>query len=145
MSKLLLFLAVSVAGGVGPDSEAAGTSVAIEVAELTSNRGVVECVLWAGPAGFPTETARGVAKVKAKVMTGTRTICLFERVPPGRFAVSLIHDENENGRMDTNFLGIPKETYGFSNNPSVMMRAPRFDEAAFTVADQPVVLRVTAK
>jgi len=55
---------------------------------------------------------------------------IFDDVPPGRFAVSIYHDENLNGRMDASELGMPKEGYGFSNNPKVMGK-PKFEQAAF--------------
>lgn len=121
------------------------TTVSIEVVGLTSDKGRVECVLWASPAGFPRETGRGVAKTLAPEIRNGRAICTFAGVPAGRFAVSMMHDENGNGRVDTNFAGIPVETYGFSRNPSPFLRAPRFDEAAFTVAASPVALQVVAK
>ena len=57
----------------------------------------------------------------------------FDELPPGRYALRVMHDENGNGKLDTNPLGIPKEGYGASNNPRVM-RAPHFDEAAFEIA-----------
>jgi uncharacterized protein (DUF2141 family) len=47
---------------------------------------------------------------------------------PGSYAVSVFHDANGNGKLDT-FVGIPKEGYGFSRNPPFRPRAPRFDEA----------------
>ena len=56
----------------------------------------------------------------------------FGDVQPGRYAVQVMHDANDNGKMDSNLLGIPSEGYGFSNNPQVMRRA-QFDEAAFDV------------
>ena len=122
-----------------------GTTVSVEVVGLTSAKGHVECVLWASPSGFPRDTARGLVKTRAPEIRGGRAVCTFRGVPAGRFAVTMMHDENENGRVDTNFMGIPVETYGFSRNPTPFMRAPRFDEAAFVVAAEPVALQVAAK
>jgi uncharacterized protein (DUF2141 family) len=51
-------------------------------------------------------------------------------LPPGQYAVQVMHDENDNGKFDTNFVGLPIEGYGFSNNPQVMRRA-NYDEARF--------------
>lgn len=56
----------------------------------------------------------------------------FADLPPGDYAVRVLHDENGNGKMDSNPLGMPLEGYGFSNNPMVM-RPATFDEARFTV------------
>ena len=54
----------------------------------------------------------------------------FPDLPPGRYAVMVMHDQNDNGKLDSNFMGMPIEGYGFSNNPAVM-RKPTFDEAGF--------------
>ena len=58
---------------------------------------------------------------------------VFEKIPRGAYAVNLFHDENMNGKMDTNFLGMPLEGYGFSNNPGKRMSKPGFDETSFQV------------
>jgi uncharacterized protein (DUF2141 family) len=55
-------------------------------------------------------------------------------LPAGRYAVSLIHDENGNGKLDT-LLGIPKEGFAFSRNPPIRFGAPRYDDASFHVGE----------
>ena len=60
---------------------------------------------------------------------------VFRDLPPGVYAVSVRHDENLNGKLDTNFLGIPKEGYGASNNPSKKLREPTFDEGRIELKD----------
>ncbi len=54
-------------------------------------------------------------------------------VPPGTYAAQAFHDENDNGRLDRNMLGLPREAMGFSNNAPMRMGPPRFDAAAFGV------------
>lgn len=56
----------------------------------------------------------------------------FADLPAGKYAVMVIHDKNSNGKLDSNIIGIPKEGYGFSNNPKVM-RQPTFAEASFDI------------
>jgi uncharacterized protein (DUF2141 family) len=65
--------------------------------------------------------------------TGTATIITLQ-IPPGRYAVAILHDENSNHKMDRNFIGIPKEGFGFSNNPHAFLTPPSFDTAAISVA-----------
>jgi uncharacterized protein (DUF2141 family) len=55
---------------------------------------------------------------------------VFEGLPPGRYAVAAFHDENVSGSVDTNFLGIPIEGYGFSNGAYVFLGPPSFEAAA---------------
>lgn len=68
---------------------------------------------------------------------------LIENVPAGEYAVVVLHDMNNNNKMDLNFLGIPKEGYGFSNNPSSKMRQPNYEESKFTMkGDQEVMIKM---
>lgn len=63
----------------------------------------------------------------------------FNDLPAGKIALMAMHDENGNGKLDSNFMGIPTEGYGFSNNPKVMRKA-HFDEAAVEVGETPVTI-----
>ena len=76
---------------------------------------------------------RALRVASVAIRNGAAT-AVFDAVPPGRYAVQAYHDENNNGRLDRNFLGIPSEPYGFSNNARSATRAPTYDEAAFTLA-----------
>ena len=62
-------------------------------------------------------------------------------LPAGSYAVQVMHDENDNGKLDANFMGIPTEGYGFSNNPNVMRRA-QFEEARFDIGEAPAAVAV---
>jgi uncharacterized protein (DUF2141 family) len=57
---------------------------------------------------------------------------IFENLPPGEYALTVFHDENNNGKMDSNFLGIPKEGTGFSNDASALFGPPSWAKAKFT-------------
>jgi len=56
---------------------------------------------------------------------------VFEKIPQGIYAVYMFHDENMNGKMDTNFMGMPTEGCGMSNNPKKRMGRPGFNETNF--------------
>ncbi|RNC86915.1 MAG: DUF2141 domain-containing protein [Winogradskyella sp.] len=64
---------------------------------------------------------------------------VFKDIPDGIYAISFIHDENDNGKMDTNFLGIPKEDYGCSNNAKGFMGPPKWEDAKFELKDNKIV------
>jgi len=66
--------------------------------------------------------------------TATHTFSL----PTGTYAVKVFHDENNNGELDTNFIGIPKEAVGFSNNPS-LMGMPSFNKVSFQLNGEKTV------
>jgi uncharacterized protein (DUF2141 family) len=72
--------------------------------------------------------------------TAPETVLHFN-LPAGTYAVQVMHDENGNGKLDTNFMGVPTEGYGFSNNPQALRKA-YFSEARFEVTDAPAAIVV---
>jgi|TARA_B110000438_G_C15691345_1_gene596912 uncharacterized protein (DUF2141 family) len=65
-------------------------------------------------------------------------------LPHGEYAIAIFVDANGNGKMDKNFLGIPKEQYGFSNNVMGRMAAPSFEQAKFEVTG-PTIQNITLR
>jgi len=63
-------------------------------------------------------------------------------LPPGRYAVSVFQDMNGNRKLDTNFIGIPTEASGSSNDAPAKWSAPKFKDAVFTVGSEPVDLTI---
>jgi len=66
------------------------------------------------------------------------------RVPAGTYALLVIHDENGNGKLDMTF-GIPREGFGFSNNPAMRPRPPRWDEIRFALPAGPVTQTIRVR
>lgn len=67
----------------------------------------------------------------------------FNGLKPGKYAVAVYHDENNNGDLDTNLVGIPNEAYGFSNNASGLFGPPAFEDAGFEIWDnQPLIIEI---
>jgi uncharacterized protein (DUF2141 family) len=66
--------------------------------------------------------------------TGERTVTVtWEDIPPGVYGVVALHDENSNRKLDRNIFGVPKEGFGFANNPHVGLSAPPFEQALLRV------------
>lgn len=76
---------------------------------------------------------RAAGATTLNLPAGRATQLVLPNVRPGTYALLVIHDENGNGKLDMTFK-IPREGFGFSNNPKLHMRPPRFDEVRFTVA-----------
>jgi uncharacterized protein (DUF2141 family) len=83
--------------------------------------------------GFPGDPEKAVAMQRAE-MRGAEAVAAFTGIPFGAYAVSVLHDENANAKMDTTLIGLPKEGWGASLNPKPRMRAPRFEESKFQLA-----------
>ncbi|WP_392348084.1 DUF2141 domain-containing protein [uncultured Polaribacter sp.] len=75
-----------------------------------------------------------IVKVESK-----KALVLFRNLPKGIYAVSFVHDENDNKKMDTNFIGIPKEDYGCSNNAIGFMGPPKYKDAKFVLEEDKTI------
>jgi uncharacterized protein (DUF2141 family) len=104
----------------------------LEISGFKNNKGLVRIVLFNQSKGFPSEYKYGLVSKSQPVDTSFISVT-FDSISYGAYAVSVLHDENKNGEMDTNILGIPREGYGVSNNVNPKMRSPRFDEALFSL------------
>lgn len=137
-SLCLPFAALALAAALAP-AAAAEVAVALHGARNADGRFQVALVDADGYAG-------AAAPVAARELApgGDVTRLAFEGVAPGRYAVMVIHDENGNGRLDTNLVGMPVEGYGFSNNPKVMRR-PTFEEAAFELGEDGAALDIAIR
>ena len=87
------------------------------------------------PDRFAAAALRADAALKSAVV--------FSNLEPGRYAAIAFHDENGNGKLDKNFLGIPTEPYGFSNNVQGFLGPPTFDAAAMALGDSNEGVQIT--
>jgi uncharacterized protein (DUF2141 family) len=64
-----------------------------------------------------------------------KCVIVIENLKPGKYAFKFFHDENMNDKLDTSWMGIPKEGFGFSNNPSMTFGPPSFDKTIFELSE----------
>ena len=114
----------------------------VEIAGLRSDKGQVLCALFFSAADFPRKGDKAVAHAKSGISQG-RAVCDFPNIAPGTYAVSAFHDENSNSKMDSNFLGMPREGVGASNDAKGHFGPPKFDAASFRFAGGRVDLKIT--
>lgn len=114
----------------------------INVVGLRSAQGEVHFALFNQPEAFPRGERLAGTRVK---VTAAAVTAVFRGLPSGTYAVSLYHDENSNGRFDKNFLGLPQEGYGFSNDARPGFGPPSFAQAAFTVDSDTTIITITVQ
>lgn len=102
-------------------------TLTIEIDGIKKQKGAVLVMLCNSEASFLEKGEGFTAKV-----SGEKVIATYS-VPKGEYAFSFFHDKNSNGKFDTNFIGIPTEPYGFSNNAKGFMGPPSYEKAKFTV------------
>jgi uncharacterized protein (DUF2141 family) len=112
-----------------------GTStLTVKISGFRNAKGKADALLFVRPNGFPDDDSKAVDKDEVSIDPKTMSAqIVFKGVPRGFAAVTVLHDENVNRKMDKNFIGIPKEGYGTSNNPRKASHNPRWDEAKFPV------------
>ncbi|MGY0406803.1 MAG: DUF2141 domain-containing protein [Polaribacter sp.] len=102
-------------------------NLTVNISGLSSDKGILMVGVYTKKETFLKKQFRGtIVKIKDK-----KSVVIFKDLPAGEYAVSFVHDENDNKKMDTNFFGIPKEDYGCSNNARGFMGPPKYDDAKF--------------
>ena len=96
--------------------------------------------LTANAKAFP-DCGKDPASRKLALPANASLVARFEGVPPGTYAVALIHDENGNNRMDL-ALFLPKEGFGMSQNPAIGIGPPSFKSAKFTFSGDTIRLPI---
>ena len=124
-----MWLVMTIAMSFAQDSTPTNTDLVFVVKGSQSNTGKVLCGLYNKQEGF-LEKNKELATSHVKPSNGQAT-CVFKDIAPGTYAVSFMHDLNDNGSMDNNMIGIPKEPWGMSQDPVVVMSAPSFDKCSF--------------
>jgi uncharacterized protein (DUF2141 family) len=128
-------------------SQSFAADLKITIDSLRNDQGhVLLCVFSAGVSDdkvFPDCEKGKPVRSQTAVISGGKVVVTYNGLKDGTYAVAAIHDENGNGKLDTNFLGIPTEGIGISNNPRLMGK-PGFDEAKFTIKGN-TSITITAK
>jgi uncharacterized protein (DUF2141 family) len=141
LQKLVLLAILGLSARVAADG--AGARLTVRVKTFRNTQGALACRLFRSGEGFPEAPDHSIGMVSRIV--GESAECVFEGVKPGTYAVSVMHDENGNQQLDKNFLGIPKEGYGVSNNHTHALGAPNWDESKFEVAEKDLQLDIALR
>lgn len=118
------------------------SGIHVEIPNIKNSAGTVACALFESPAGFPTEFLHSATHIMMMKIRDTKARCSFLDIPPGTYALAVIHDENMDGKLNTNFLGVPTEGYGFSSGAESGMSAPSFEAASFSYGGQNLDLTI---
>lgn len=115
----------------------------IAVSGMRTTKGDITITIYPNDAEHFLDGKYKVARQHVPVTLPVTHTCIALSAP-GTYAVALFGDENENGHFDTNFLGIPVEGYGFSNNPTLFLGPPDLDEVRIAVhpGDNPVAIKM---
>jgi len=123
MKKLIFLLVLFVL----PVSIFAQFTLTVEITGLRNNNGNLLYELF--------DQNQKSLKVGNVTISQNKCLIVFENLKPGKYGFNYIHDENKNKKLDTKLLIIPKEGYGYSNNPNANFGPPAFEKWVFEVKD----------
>jgi uncharacterized protein (DUF2141 family) len=127
LAQSLIALAASIAS-----ARALAGELTIDVSGIAPNQGKIYVAVYDSAEAFPIS---GRQLVRQILDAADRHLTVhFSNLPPGEYAAVAFQDSNGNGRLDKNFLGIPKELYGFSNGARGAAGPPKFSDAAITLS-----------
>ena len=108
---------------------AQNVNLTVKISDLKSNTGIVQVGLFNSKGDFLKKVYKGLpSEIKSN-----GAVVTFSNIPKGEYAISAYHDKNNNTKLDTNFMGIPKEDVACSNNAKGVMGPPKYEDAKFQI------------
>ena len=123
-----------VALGLSTSSLIADNVINVKITNIKSAKGELHIGFYKREQNFPVHEAEHLKKV-IKPEIGTMEI-VVDDLPNGEYAIAILQDINSNNHLDTNFLGMPNEPFGFSKNFKPVLSAPEFDDCKFNLKDE---------
>lgn len=103
----------------------------INITNLKTTQGKVQVALWDNSQGFPSDYNSAIEQQTINANGNKEAV--FKNLKQGEYAVGIFHDKNNDNTLNTNFMGIPKEGFGFSNNPKILFGPPNFSKSSFPI------------
>ena len=138
----IILLSVAVGFATSSLAQSGQATLILKVTGLRSAKGQVKIAVFNSSEKWLGEQPIYSSTINVDSQTVTWRI---NDVPYGDYGVAVFHDENSNGRMDKNVLGIPLEPYGFSNNVKITFGPPKWEDAKFTVKGSTAEVSIEVK
>lgn len=138
----ILFILSSLFVQTLPQNNEGHQDLTIRVAGLESSEGQIRIAVFNSPDGF----LERPFKQKIVPVDDQKQVEAIFSVPEGEYAVAVYHDKNKNGELDKNFLGIPTEAYGFSNDArGTRLGAPSFEDTRISLKQSSQTVQVEVR
>ena len=135
------FLLVSFLFTLEKMGQSSPTSLQVSISGASSDAGSIRILVFSKPSGFPDQVKQAVRSISLSPKSGKANFKLTD-LPAGTYAIGVIHDQDNNGKLSTNAVGYPTEKFGFSNNPKVYFGPPSFEKASFVLGKTAVSLEI---
>lgn len=109
----------------------------IKISNIEKIKGEIKVGVYNTDTNFLKE-GHAIKNYSIKVENNTALLTITD-LPEGEYAVTMYHDQNSDNECNRNFIGIPKEPYGFSNNIKPKMSAPKYKDCKFTLSENKIL------
>lgn len=123
---------------------AQNANLRVQINQANSDNGKILVLVFNSPEGYP-ETIDKAFKRLVLTPKNRQAEFLLENIPSGKYAITVLHDEDENGKMNTSMMGFPQEKYGFSNNPKIYLGPPSFEKAAISLGKETKTIQINLR
>jgi uncharacterized protein (DUF2141 family) len=138
---ILIFEMVSICTGQSSNDKGVLT---VKLVGFRNDTGQTCVQLYNNPIGFPGKYANAYRIAHSPIKNDQATI-EFQELPYGSYAISVLHDENMNNKLELSFLGIPKEGCAVSNDPKIFLGPPSFEDAKFEIQSNSKTIEIRLK
>ena len=138
------FLLVSLLFALETLGQSNQTSLQVSISGANSDAGSIRILVFSKPSGFPDQIKQAVRSISLAPKNGKASFKVTD-LPTGTYAIGVIHDQDNNGKLSTNAVGYPTEKFGFSKNPKVYFGPPSFEKAAFVLGKTPISLEISLR
>ncbi len=112
--------------------KSSASTLVVQVTGIRNSKGEIRLLVFSGQDGWP--DVRDQSFRHASLAANGRAVTFtLTNMPEGRYALSVLHDENENHKLDRDLFGRPKEGIGFGNNPKIGFTKPGWKDASVQV------------
>jgi uncharacterized protein (DUF2141 family) len=116
-------------------------NLVVNILNCKNDKGTLRVAVFKTEEGFPSDVSKAV-QVKSCVIRPNASTLTFNGLVYGVYAVSVFHDENNNNKLDSNFIGIPSEGYGASRDAKNAFGPPKFEDAKFSIDSPTKMLNI---
>ena len=132
MKKMVLTMTIVL--GLGTHGVMAKNIVKVKITNIKSTKGKIHIGFYKKGQNFPVHASKHF-KTVVKPKIGTMVVSI-NSLKNAEYAIAVLHDINNNNKLETNFLGMPKEPFGFSKNFKPKFSAPKFNDCSFSLKNQ---------
>ncbi len=140
MNTVIKVIVTLILSTILSNAQEEGHKVEVLINKIDNQEGKIYAALYDSENNF---LSKALVSKSGTINENLECAVIFEALPDGEYAISVYHDENNNGKLDNNFLGIPKEDYGCSNNAKGFMGPPKWKDAKFVVKQDNQKLIIT--